>query len=179
MDVISFLSLLTLLSNIFLTLLLISFLLKKYFNKSGLWDRSISFLSGQLILLSLIVAFTATAGSLYFSEISGFAPCKLCWFQRIFMYPLVIVFFVAYRISDKNVWRYSLPLSAIGAFIAAYHYYLQRAANPLVPCSTVGFSVSCSERFVMQYGFITIPWMALSAFVLITVFMFLLKNSQK
>ena len=177
MDVISFLSLLTLLSNLFLVILLISFLLKRFLNNPSLWDKMMGLIGDKLILLSLIVALTATLGSLYFSEVSGFTPCKLCWIQRIFMYPLVIMFFIAYRILDKDIWRYALPLSVMGGFIAAYHYYLQRAANPLFPCSTVGFSVSCSERFVMQYGYITIPWMALSAFVLITVFMYLLKRS--
>ena len=118
--------------------------------------------------LSLIVALTATLGSLYYSDIAGFSPCKLCWYQRIVMYPMVLLLGMAIVKGDKkNIIDYCLGLSGIGALIAAYHYWLQRGGNEFIPCSTVGYSVSCSQFFSMSYGYITIPMMALTAFLLI------------
>ena len=121
--------------------------------------------------LSLVVALTATGGSLIFSEVLGLPPCKLCWFQRIFMYPLVPILTLAVGKKDKQVAEYVLVVAAIGAVIAGYHYALQ--LNPGLPttCGTVGLSVSCTENFFLALGYITIPLMSLSAFLLIGALM--------
>lgn len=176
MNGVEFLSLLTLLSNVFLVILVLSWSIDRFLNINSLWSLILNTVKNKWMLLSFLVAFTALTGSLYFSEVSGFTPCKLCWFQRILMYPLTFILGVALLASDKKVWRYVLPLSISGTALAFYHYYLQRAANPLSPCSTIGFSVSCSDRFFMHYGYITIPWMAFSAFALISAFMLILKS---
>jgi disulfide bond formation protein DsbB len=78
--------------------------------------------------------------------------------------------------KTKDVEKYVLPLAGVGIVISAYHYYLQRAANPFAPCSTLGYAVSCTEKFFMYYGYITIPFMALSAFAAIIILMILKKN---
>jgi disulfide bond formation protein DsbB len=114
-----------------------------------------------------IVALTATSGSLFYSEVAGFTPCIFCWYQRIMMYPQVIIFGLALWKKDFHIVDYPLALSVVGALLAGYHYWMQFAANPLSPCSAIGFSVSCSQRFVTTLGYITIPMMALSAFLLI------------
>lgn len=93
------------------------------------------------------------------------------------MYPLPLIIGTALIKKTKDVAYYVLPLAIFGTLIAAYHYKLQISPTPLAPCSTIGFSASCSDRFVTNYGYITIPWMALSAFALITLFM-LLKNGK-
>lgn len=116
-----------------------------------------------------MVALVAMVGSLIYSEIIGYEPCKLCWLQRIFMYSQVILLGMALFKKDYKIISYSIVLSIIGAIIAGYHYLLQLGVASGLPCSAVGYSVSCSQRFVMQYGYITIPMMALSAFVLITL----------
>ena len=127
-----------------------------------------AFFGRHALALAFIVALAATVGSLTYSEILGYEPCKLCWFQRIFMYPLVILFGMAILRRDHTVTTYALPLSFIGAVIAGYHYLLQLGAVPSsFPCAAVGYSVSCAQRFVLQFGYITIPVMALSVFVLI------------
>lgn len=139
-----------------------------------LWILSssiLSFFPRKAILFSFIVALIATLGSLFFSEIAGFEPCKLCWFQRILMYPQVILLAIAFLKKDKNIADYSIALSTIGAVIAAYHYYLQVGGTQIFPCSTVGYSVSCSQKFILQFGYITIPMMSLTAFLLILFFM--------
>lgn len=127
--------------------------------------------ANNAVLFSLIVAVLATAGSLFYSEIAGYEPCKLCWFQRIFMYPQVILLAIALWKRDDHIRLYSIWLSAVGAVIAAYHYLLQIGVISGGPCSAVGYSVSCAQRFVLQHGYITIPMMALTAFLMITVFM--------
>jgi disulfide bond formation protein DsbB len=131
------------------------------------------------LLLSFIVAVTATVGSLFFSEVAGYEPCKLCWYQRIFMYPLVIIFGLVLGKRERITVTYGLVMSALGAFVAANHYYLQTTkTSSLIPCSTVGYSVSCADTFVMNYGYITIPMMALTAFVLICIGMLMYRHEH-
>lgn len=118
------------------------------------------------VLLAFVVSLLATLGSLYYSEVANFAPCLLCWYQRILMYPQVILLTVAYFAQDRGVVKYVLPLCLTGAGFAIYHYALQLGAPIAAPCEVVGYSASCAERFVLQFGYITIPLMAFSAFVL-------------
>lgn len=134
------------------------------------------FLQRNALALAFIVAFVATAGSLFYSEIIGFEPCKLCWLQRIFMYPQVILLGLALWKRDRGIAIYSIALSIIGVIIAAYHYLLQLGFAPSLPCSAVGYSVSCSQKFVLQFGYITIPMMALTAFIMIILFLLTAKN---
>lgn len=129
-----------------------------------------AWLSAHGLLLMIIVALTATLGSLYFSEISGWTPCKYCWIQRIFMYPQVILLVIALWKRDRTVARYVLALCLIGAAYAAYHYYIQMheiiasPTNPATPCDASG--ESCVKTPFAEFGYITIPMMALTAFVL-------------
>lgn len=138
--------------------------------------KIISFIAKNAILFSFIVALTATLGSLFFSEVAGFEPCKLCWFQRVLMYPQVILFVIALYKKDKAIIDYTLWLSVIGAAIAAYHYLLQIGVAPELTCSATGYSVSCSKRFIMSFGYITIPMMALTAFLMNIIFGFVQKK---
>ena len=179
MDGIYLLALLTLLSNIMLILCLGLRLWEKI-AKKVIWKRKEEYLVNESYKLILIVSGIATFGSLYISEIRGFTPCRLCWFQRIFMYPQFVIMTVMVLKKLKDVFPYTLILSLIGGFIAIYHYFLQINPNPYAPCGDVGFSVSCSERFFTYFGYITIPWMSFSAFVIIFLVSFLnLKNSKK
>ena len=179
MDAITFLSILTLLTNIALGVFILLYLLSRVGIFKTPWKFLVKKITPRAILLGFIVALTATLGSLYLSEIRGFEPCKLCWFQRVFMYPLPIILGVSLWKKTKDVWQYVLPLSVIGLLIAVYHYYYQVTGSTLIPCSTVGFSVSCSQRFFTYFGYITIPWMSLSAFALITTAMLLVKYQKR
>ncbi len=117
-----------------------------------------------------VVALVATTGSLIYSEVLGFVPCKLCWFQRIFMYPLVVVLGIASYRNDRAIALYVLPLSVIGATIALYHYLEQKVpgfGNPAF-CAQ---GVPCTVQYINWLGFITIPFQSLVAFTLITLFM--------
>jgi disulfide bond formation protein DsbB len=113
------------------------------------------------------VAVLATAGSLYFSEVQHFVPCSLCWFQRIFMYPLTLLFIVAYAKGDKGIVSYALPIVTIGGGFSLYHTILQKLPHnsALSACGPV----SCKGDYLNWFGFITIPMLALTAFIIILV----------
>lgn len=130
------------------------------------------------LLFGLIVSWSAMLGSLFYSDIAGYEPCKLCWFERIFMYPQAFLFATALYLKDKTIVTYSLVLSSIGAFIAGYHYLQQIGAVPALPCDALGYSTSCSQRFVMTYGYITIPMMALTAFLLLILFAVVVRRDK-
>jgi disulfide bond formation protein DsbB len=115
--------------------------------------------------LAWLVAATAMAGSLYFSEVGGLVPCELCWYQRIAMYPLAVLLFIAALRGDGGIRPYATALASIGALVAAYHALLQRFPN--LPSGSCDPSNPCSTIDLERFGFITIPVMALTGFVTI------------
>lgn len=126
---------------------------------------------GEIMLLT--VALVATLGSLYFSEIAGFVPCKLCWYQRILMYPLTLIALVGILQNDEYLPAYILPFSLIGMGVSAYHYIIQLGLFGHPAGCAVG--IPCNVRYVNYFGFVTIPLMALIAFILITAVAFSVK----
>ena len=130
--------------------------------------RILTFFSPKALQLSFLVALTSMLGSLYYSEIAGYEPCKLCWYQRILMYPLVLLLGFAHLKKRKDVVDYALLMSLIGSVLAGYHYLLQIGVAPSLGCEAIGYSISCSKQFVLQYGYISIPLMAFSAFAFIS-----------
>ncbi len=121
----------------------------------------------------------AVVGSLLYSEVIGFDPCILCWWQRIFMYPLVLITGIGAFRGDRTAALYGIPLATLGALIALYHYLLQNNAAPALACSVESFAVSCSQTQILLYGYITIPMMALSVFVLAILLLILAYRSKK
>ncbi|KMK76269.1 MULTISPECIES: disulfide oxidoreductase [Alkalihalobacillus] len=130
-----------------------------------------------LLYASWVVSIVATLGSLYFSEIRGFIPCEFCWYQRIFMYPLSIILGIAVFNSDFNIKKYVLPLSIIGGSISFYHYLMQKVPSigAIKPCAN---GVPCNVQYINWFGFITIPFLALVAFSLITLLLIFIKNKK-
>ena len=163
-------SLLTIAGQIIIAVLIVSFAAKR--------SEVLNLFAKHALAFALAVALTATLGSLFYSEIAGYEPCKLCWFQRILMYPQAILLGIAWLKKDQGIVLYSLALSSLGALIAGYNYLLQIGLAPSIGCSAVGYSINCSQRFVMQFGYITIPMMALTAFLLIISFMIVFKRSS-
>lgn len=134
--------------------------------------------SALFLYFAWFVAVVATLGSLYFSEIRLFLPCELCWYQRIAMYPLAILLGIAAYTNDLNITKYALPFSIIGGLIAFYHYLLEKVPGfaSVKPCSQ---GIPCDVAWINWFGFITIPFLALTAFVLITVFLLVSKKARK
>jgi len=135
------------------------------------------FIKKNLAQLALAQAAVASLGSLYFSEVLKFPPCVLCWYQRIFMYPLVLILAVGIWKKDKNLAYFTLPLSITGAVIVFYHNLLYYNIIPQsqAPC-TLG--ISCTTKFFEWFGFITIPLLSLSAFITITILMLFHRKSK-
>ena len=132
----------------------------------------------NLILFAWTVSLVATLGSLYFSEALLYEPCKLCWFQRICMYPLVIIFLVGVLENQQKFYKYILSLSTIGWVIAFYHnlLYYNFIGVQTYSCTS---SESCTTRFLNLYGFISIPLLSFIAFTLINLSMLILVKSSR
>jgi len=117
--------------------------------------------------VGFLIALTATIGSLYFSTVLGWTPCRLCWYQRILMYPLVVILGVGVIFDRQDVRDYGLPLAMTGGIVALYHYTVQMSPIHSSGCSVTG--VSCGTQYLKEFGFVTVPFMALIAFLAITV----------
>ncbi|NNC91737.1 MAG: disulfide bond formation protein B [Acidimicrobiia bacterium] len=112
------------------------------------------------------VAASSTIGSLIYSEYFDLIPCRLCWYQRIAMYPLALILLIAaVRRDTTGARRYGIPLAVIGAAIAGYHYLIQQF--PSLETGACSLEAPCSAPYVWQYGFVSIPYMALAGFTLI------------
>lgn len=116
-----------------------------------------------LLFTAWLLAAVAMSGSLFFSYVMGFAPCVLCWYQRIFLFPLVVVLARGLFPFDRKVTKYALPLAALGWLVAAYHNLIYAGIVPenLQPCAR---GVSCSEKYLELFGILSIPMLSLLAF---------------
>lgn len=161
----TFLGLLTLAAFIGVLSVAIMWVLDRLGAVDGGIARLASALGPLALWLAFLVALTAFSGSLYFSEVAHFTPCALCWYQRIAMYPQVVILGLAAWRHDAGAWVYATALAAIGAVISTYHILLEwfpdlssGACDPDNPCTLVWFRV---------FGFISLPTLALIAFLLI------------
>jgi disulfide bond formation protein DsbB len=121
-----------------------------------------------LVFLAWLTATLATLGALFMSEIMALAPCVLCWYQRIFMFPLVVILALGLFPFDPKVVRYALPLGLIGLAVAAFHQLLVAGYIPetLTPCRQ---GIPCSTVQIEWFGFVTIPLLSFLAFLTINV----------
>lgn len=133
---------------------------------------------GVWLYWAWLVSIAATVGSLYFSEVRMFVPCALCWWQRILMYPLVVVLGVATVRQDLTAWRTALPLSLIGLGTATYQYLLQKVPG-LAPPASCASGVPCNVQYIDWFGFVTIPFLAGVAFLIITIAMLRLAWTER
>ncbi|HWL26219.1 MAG TPA: disulfide oxidoreductase [Ureibacillus sp.] len=120
------------------------------------------------LLFIWIVSLLATFGSLYFSEVRGYTPCELCWYQRILMYPIVIMTTVAYIQKNARIALTTAVFSIIGGCISLYHYGIQKLDFLRDSAPSCG-QVPCTGQYINLLGFITIPFLALIAFILIAI----------
>lgn len=126
-----------------------------------------------------VVAISVTA-SLIYSEVIGFPPCELCWMQRVFMYPQLIIFGLALWKKTRDSAIYCLPLSVVGTIIAGYHFYGQ-SFNPdaLPACDITIGATSCAVKYFVEFGYITLPLMSLISFLLLILGTTLAISSEK
>jgi disulfide bond formation protein DsbB len=120
----------------------------------------------MLVFLSWLVATISTLGALFLGEVMGYTPCVLCWYQRIFMFPLVLILVAGLFPLDPRVVRYALPITLAGLGLAVYHMLLIEGliSESVSPCTQ---GVPCTEVQVTWFGFVTIPLLSMAAFSVI------------
>lgn len=130
----------------------------------------------NFLFAAWMVALAATLGALFIGEIMGQMPCTTCWYQRIFMFPLVVVLGIAAYRKDLAVWVYALPLVLIGLFVAIYHTLLYAGVIP-EPIELCGAGPSCSGDTMLLFGALPIPFLSLIAFSMIAILLVLVARS--
>jgi disulfide bond formation protein DsbB len=132
-------------------------------------NRLRSLLWGYELWAAFVVAAIATGGSLFLSQVAGFVPCEMCWFQRICMYPLsILTLFLAYH-GDNRTARYLLPFPVIGGCVSVYHILIENHVVSTPAACQVG--AGCAVKWIDYFGYMTIPTLALTAFALLTIFL--------
>jgi disulfide bond formation protein DsbB len=132
--------------------------------RSALW--------GYELWAAFVVSAIATGGSLFFSDIAHFVPCELCWYQRICMYPLSIASLLAAAANDRHVARYLLPLPLAGAGVSVYHLLIENHVIHEPPACLIG-GAGCAVKWINEFGYMTIPNLALTGFALCFAFLLL------
>ncbi len=133
-------------------------------NATGIFARTSNESTAWILIFGAwLVASASTLGALFFGEVMQLPPCVLCWYQRIFMFPLVLILPIGMFPFDRRVVRYALPLAALGWLFAAFHVLLIAGVIPegMKPCTQ---GVPCSEKVIEWFGFVTIPLLSLVAF---------------
>ncbi|MEK7531127.1 MAG: disulfide bond formation protein B [Patescibacteria group bacterium] len=130
------------------------------------------------LALAFVLTLVGSALTLYYSEVLLVDPCGLCWLQRAFLYPQVVLFAIALYTHDKGIALYAIALSAVGAVIALYHHYLQMGGVDLFPCPAVMETVDCADKTFLQFGYITFPFTSFSLFLVILVMMYSIRQSR-
>jgi disulfide bond formation protein DsbB len=141
------------------------------------WPRQVIAAVGPAATaVAATVAVVAVLGSLYYSEVADFPPCRLCWYQRIGMYPLAVILPIAAWRGDRHVRWYALPLAVAGGMVSIYHVAIERF--PSLESGACDITNPCSIIWVEQLGYLTIPTMALSGFALIALLLALPQESS-
>ena len=127
----------------------------------------LNFVNKRVSELSLLVVLGGVIGSLFYSQIAGYIPCELCWWGRIFLYPQIVILSIALIKKDIAVTKYIKALSIIGLIITGYHSLLQMGLVPSIICGAT--SISCTQRYFINFGYVTLPLMGFTAFLLLTI----------
>lgn len=130
------------------------------------------------LYLALLAAWVAMLGSLYFSEVAGYIPCTLCWYQRILMYPLSLLLALGLLRNDPNLPLLVLPFSLLGLGFSTYHYLLEKT-NLFSNATACQSSVPCTVAWINWLGFITIPFLALIGFLIISIMSIIALHASK
>jgi disulfide bond formation protein DsbB len=126
---------------------------------------------GYELWLTFLVAAIATGGSLFFSEVADFIPCELCWFQRICMYPIALISLLMALANDHRAARYLLPLPVIGAAVSIYHLLVENGVVEQSQACLVSAPGGCATKWINEFGYVTIPTLALTGFALTFAFL--------
>ncbi|MFO7590476.1 MAG: disulfide bond formation protein B [Acidimicrobiia bacterium] len=158
---------LTILANVAVVGLVLTFVAARTGTGAGRSARrALAVLGPRAHAVAALIAVVTTLGSLYYSEIVGYLPCELCWYQRIAMYPLSAILVVGLLRRDAAVRWYALPFVVVGVPLSLYHWLVERVPS-LAEGSSCSAFVPCSIPYFQELGYITLAFMDLSAFLLI------------
>ncbi len=138
--------------------------------------KFIDIIKKNIIYIILIQVTLAILGSLYYSDIKGYEPCVLCWYQRICMYSLFPIIIIAKLRKEKKIYQYIIPISILGLIIAIYHNLLYIGVIKNEFCTA---GISCTSKYVEYFGFLTIPMMSLISFIIIITLSFIDRKIEK
>jgi len=163
----TFFTVLTFIANVaFLALVCVALATRAGSGDRSVAGRVVALVGPRAHRLALVVAVVTTAGSLFYSEIKDLIPCELCWYQRIFMYPLAAILAVGVLRRDRAVLWYAAPFVAIGAPLALYHWLVERVPS-LSDSTSCSIAAPCAVPYFEELGYITLAFMDMSAFLLI------------
>lgn len=172
-----FFAIATILVDIFLVYLLVTWLWGRLTGNKSFYSKIADFFYDYGLLIGFLIALGNVLGSLYYSEIAGFAPCALCWWQRIFMYPQVVIWGLGWWYSDRRAATYSLVLSVFGILVNLDQQLFIFTDVSLIPCSS-SVAALCNKIYVSEFGYVTIPMMALTSFLLLVVVAWFAKEKR-
>lgn len=152
-----------------------------YFYKTSKKRKSpfLDFLKSNALPLAFFATLFSSVMSLIYSDYLGEAPCGLCWFQRLFIFPQVVLFIVAYLKNDISIFKYSFWLSVVGGVIAIYHQFLQLGFNEAIPCPVTPGLVDCAKPTFISFGFVTMPFAAITLFLFLILLATLVGRKNK
>ena len=139
-------------------------------------QRIIDWFSPKMLWIAFALSLIASVLTLVYSDYLGIEPCPLCWWQRIFLYPQVVLLGMAAWKRDPYIAEYSIALSLFGAGVALYQHALQILPGSGLPCPATG--ASCAQRFLFEFGYITYPLMAFTLFVFLIVTMLIIRSRR-
>ena len=129
-------------------------------------NKTLIFFKQYTFVITFLIAFSSTLLSLFYSDVVGFPPCELCWINRIFIYPQVILYGMELYKRDKAIVDQAMALASLSALTSIFHVYIEHGGASTLACATGGpATVSCATLYVYEFGYITIPLMALTAAV--------------
>lgn len=135
----------------------------EFLGKWGLW-------------IGFLLSLGGVAISLLYSEILGVLPCGLCWLQRVFLYPQVLLLAIAIWKRDVRVADYSIAFSIFGGIVALYQHYLQMGGTSVIPCPAVATGADCAQRYLFEFGYITFPLMSFTIFAFLLIVMLFVRR---
>lgn len=153
------------LGTIFLQLVIILIAINLIFIRSQ-DNKVLFFFKKYTFYFGFLVALFAVLLSLFYSEIVGFPPCELCWIQRIFLYPQLILFGMELYKRDRSIVDFSIAFATLGSLVSIYHVYIENGGSSSLGCAVLAPAnlnqVSCTFRYIYEFGYITMPIMALT-----------------
>lgn len=164
------------LGTVALQVVSVALLVVFFFRNNATFTGNAAFIGRWGLWVGFFLTLASIALTLFYSDVLGFQPCPLCWYQRIFLYPQAILLGMAVFKRDIYIADYSIVLSVIGAAFALYQHALQMLGEGSLPCPASPEGVSCAQRIVFEFGYVTFPLMAFTLFAFLIVLMLFVRT---